>query len=133
MVTMYISEKGCRMKILKLTIIFLLITGISLLAYAEKTTRTAKILEVRGKVDLISPEGKMVPVSPGVNFTVGDTLKTQTKSHAVLQFDGSETVTIDMYEGSELLFSEFTKNKKDDTQLTFPPKPVPLVIRVRTC
>ena len=92
--------------------------GISLLAYAEKTTRTAEVLEVQGNVMIIPPEGKTTPAKAETIITVGDTLKTQAKSYAVLQFDGAETVTIDMYAGSELLFSEFTRDNEKGTQLT---------------
>ena len=108
------------MKMSKLICILGLILSLSFAASAEETKRKAKILQIRGNVEvMLLRQRQWIPARRTMLLSEGDIIKTGRNSWAVLNLDGlAETATIEIEENSQVMLSELTKDERKNTQDT---------------
>ena len=108
------------MKILRIISIFILTMGLLFTVSAEVVQRTAKIMDMRGKVEVkLLGEENWSPAKASVILNEGDMIKTHADSWALLNVDGSaQTATVKVEENSQLLLSELIKDDKEGSQQT---------------
>jgi len=108
------------MKILRCVCIVALILSMATIAFAVEAQRTARIMSLEGNAE-VKPAGgsSWSPAQSGAILNEGDTLKTGEKSMAVLDIgDKGEVGTVEVSEGSQLLLSAMTVDKKEGTSRT---------------
>jgi hypothetical protein len=108
------------MKIFRFVCISALVLGMATAAFAAETSRTARITSLDGSAE-VKPAGQSSwsAVQSGAVLNEGDTLKTGAKSMAILDIgDKGEVGTVEVSEGSQLLLSDMTFDKKSDTSRT---------------
>ncbi|MBN1526487.1 MAG: FecR domain-containing protein [Candidatus Omnitrophica bacterium] len=107
------------MKTLKSAMIALLVLGMALPAFAERTSRTATIKDMSGTVEVKARQGSWAPASVGMVLNQGDTIRTKAGASAVLSMDGKEeSATVSMKESSQLALAQLFGDKKKGTQTT---------------
>lgn len=107
------------MKTLRIFSLFIFIISLTSLLYAEDVKRTAKIIDLEGDV-MIKPLGKSwIPAEIGALLSEGDMIRTRENSTVLLNVNGhGQTATVDVREGSEMMFSQLIGDKEKGTQKT---------------
>ena len=107
------------MRLLKLVIIFEIITGLILVATAQDISRSASIASLKGKVQVkLINEKSWNPAKAGMVLYEGDSVRTSAGSWALLNLDGGKTATVEVKENTQLLLSELKKNDSGDVKDT---------------
>jgi hypothetical protein len=107
------------MRLVRLLVLFVFALGFSYYGFSEEAERIAKIVDLKGQVQLKSLQGDWVPAEVGTTLTQGHILKTAAKSQAVLKLDGAEeTATVEINENSQLMLSELLMDTEKGTQKT---------------
>jgi hypothetical protein len=97
----------------------LFVACVASVALAENTSRTAKILEMEGSVEVKAASGSWMPATVNMELKQGDMIRTKAKSFALLNVDGmAQTATVEVKENSELSLAELTQNSGEKTQVT---------------
>ncbi len=108
------------MKILRVLCVMVLVVSLAALVYAAEGKRTAKIISIEGKAEVrLAGQTNWLPASVDMVLNEGDTLKTDTKSFALLNVDGiGQTATVEVKERSHLLLAELLIDQKSGVQKT---------------
>jgi len=107
------------MRLLKLVIIFEIITGLILVVTAQDINRSASIASLKGKVQVkLINEKSWNPAKVGMVLHEGDAVRTSAGSWALLKLDGGKTGTVEVKENTQLLLSELKKNDSGDAKST---------------
>ncbi len=106
------------MKVIKVSLIALVIVGMSFVSYGAETARTATILDMDGRVSVRLSDGINVPAEIGMEIGQGDAIITGEGAFALVRLEGEETATLDISENSRLLLSELIFDAAEDSQST---------------
>lgn len=108
------------MKILKVLCILVLVVSVAALAWAAEGKRTAKIISIDGNAQVkLAGQTSWSPASVDMILSEGDTLKTDSKSFALVNVNGiGQTATVEVKEGSELLLAELLIDQKSGSHKT---------------
>jgi hypothetical protein len=107
------------MKIVSLLAAAVLVLTISSSSMAQEAKRTAKITSLEGTVDVMTLKRAWKPASVGMVLNQSDVIRTKAKSSATINIDGTaETATVMVKEGSQLMLTDLTINKRDASQKT---------------
>lgn len=106
------------MKIFRFMCVMALVLSIAVTCYAMEK-RTAQITSLNGTAE-VKQAGMTawVPASVGMVLNQGDTLKTASKSLAILNVDNGRVGTVEVKEGSQMLIAELMTDPGTDTSKT---------------
>lgn len=103
------------MKALRL-MLALVFVSFFFLSLANAQTRSGKILDTQGKVEVKLGKANWVSAAKNMNLNEGDMIRTRTNSSATIELEKAGIVEIKP--NSELELSELTTNKADNSQRT---------------
>ena len=107
------------MRLFTIAIIALLMCGLSVMADAAVTQRTATIIEMDGTAEIRTPDAKQWKAADlGMKLSEGATIRTESDSLVVLQLEGVETANVEIKERSVMKLAEFFEDKDEATQRT---------------
>lgn len=107
------------MKMTRYLCILVLILGVSSLSFAEETSRTAAVKELKGTVEVKTPKASWVAAQVGMILNQQDIIRTKKDSWAVINLDGTgETATVEIKQNSQMKLAELKQNKEQGTQNT---------------
>lgn len=106
------------MRFFKFLLILVLVANIGLISHGSETTRTGKVLDMNGKVEVSLANGDIVPAEIGMALNEGDAIKTKADSFVLVKLEGPETATVELNENSELLLTELAIDEDKGTQKT---------------
>ena len=110
------------MKILKMLCTVVLIAGVASTGLAEAVKREARIVDIDGDASIKRlGEKEWLPAESDMTLTEGDMIKTGPDSWALLSLEGIEetaSATVEIEEGSQLLFAEFVKDEAGEAGKT---------------
>ena len=108
------------MKILKVFCVLALMVTLAVAGYAAEGKRTAKIISLDGKAEvMLAGEKSWIPATADMTLKEGDTLKTSSDSFALLNVDGiGQTATVEVKENAQLLLSELTLDSANGAHRT---------------
>ncbi|MBF0217847.1 MAG: FecR domain-containing protein [Candidatus Omnitrophica bacterium] len=87
--------------------------------YAEKTKRTAEVIEVEGAVEIIGPDNVKKQATVGMEIGEGYVVKTGGGALAVVYLNGvSETAEVEVKERTVMRIADFYEDRSDSTQET---------------
>ena len=108
------------MKALKVVFVTALIVCIAGFGFAAETaTRTAKVTEAKGNVEVTTSTGQTMAAAVGMVLKQGDRISTKANSWAVLDLDGdAETASVEVKPNSKMMIAELKEDKTESTQAT---------------
>jgi len=106
------------MKILKLFLISVLVIGMVSSACVAAEKRTAEIIELKGKAEVVLAAGDKVPAKVGMVLNEGDALMTAERSKAIVRLSGAEKATVEVDKDTQIMFSELMSDSRRGTQKT---------------
>ena len=106
------------MKILKATLICVMVIALASSCFAEIQTRSGKILEMKGKVNVAQIGGETVPAKVGMALHEGDILETKGDAWALIELEGIEKSTVEIDQNSQLLLSKLELDTEEGSQNT---------------
>ena len=106
------------MNTFKILVVLFVLIGLSAYGQAEPVERSAEILDLTGEVMVSSMDGEMIPAEVGMTLTQGDIISTGVDSWAYLSLAGTDTASVELDAGSEMLISELIMDEEAGTQQT---------------
>lgn len=107
------------MKIMGILFAVGLVLVVASLGMAQDVERTAIVTSFEGNVEAMTPKEAWKPISVGMVLNKSDVIRTQAKSSAILNVNGTgETATVTVKENSQLMLADMATNKDDGSQQT---------------